>query len=215
MANGANAFSYLIGTLLDLYITAVMLRLLLQWVRADFYNPVSQFLVKLTNPALLPLRRVIPALGRLDTAAVVLMLALEMLNVWIVSRIGSTPLPAGAIVLFSITKLLATLLMTYFFLIIAAVILSWVGGGLRHSVVPLVFQLTEPVVARHVAIKMEMDGYCYEWRWTNPFRLSRREYFVLTEIEAHAAPPDTPSQPRPVDVCMAAAGAPGTHSGPF
>ena len=146
MTNGANAVSYLIGTLLDLYITAVMLRLLLQWVRADFYNPVSQFLVSVTNPLLLPLRRVIPSIGRIDTAAVVLMLALEILGVWIVSRIASSPLDAAQVLLFSITKLLATLLMTYFFLIIAAVILSWVGGRLRHPVIPLVYQLTEPVM---------------------------------------------------------------------
>jgi len=146
MANGANAFSYLVGTLLDLYITAVMLRLLLQWVRADFYNPVCQFLVAVTNPLLLPLRRVIPSVGRLDTAAVVLMLALEILGVWLVSRIASSPLGPSQILLFSITKLLATLLMTYFFLIIAAVILSWVGGRVRHPVIPLVFQLTEPVM---------------------------------------------------------------------
>jgi len=146
MANGANAFSYLVGTLLDLFITAVMLRLLLQWVRADFYNPVCQFLVKVTNPALLPLRRVIPAIGRLDTAALVLMLVLEILGVWGVSRIASSPLTPAHIVLFSITKLLATLLMTYFFLIIAAVILSWVGTNLRHPVIPLVYQLTEPVM---------------------------------------------------------------------
>jgi YggT family protein len=146
MANGANAFSYLVGTLLDLFITAVMLRLLLQWVRADFYNPVCQFLVKVTNPALAPLRRVIPAIGRLDTAALVLMLALEILGVWVVSRIASSPLTPAHIVLFSITKLLATLLMTYFFLIIAAVILSWVGTNLRHPVIPLVYQLTEPVM---------------------------------------------------------------------
>ncbi len=146
MANGANAFSYLVGTLLDLFITAVMLRLLLQWVRADFYNPVCQFLVKVTNPALVPLRRVVPAIGRLDTAALVLMLALEILGVWVVSRIASSPLTPAHIVLFSITKLLATLLMTYFFLIIAAVILSWVGANLRHPVIPLVYQLTEPVM---------------------------------------------------------------------
>lgn len=145
-ANSTNAFSYLIGTLLDLYITAVMLRTLLQLVRADFYNPVCQFLVKLTNPPLLPLRRIIPAVGRLDTAAIVLMLALEIAGVWLVTRIGSSPLDASQIILFSITKLLATLLITYFFLIIAAVILSWVGSGLRHPVVPLVFQLTEPVM---------------------------------------------------------------------
>jgi len=146
MANGANAFSYLIGTLLDLYITAVMLRLLLQWVRADFYNPVCQFLVTVTNPLLLPLRRVIPSIGRVDTAAVVLMLALEILGVWLVSRFASSPLNFSQVLLLSITKLLATLLMTYFFLIIAAVILSWVGGRMRHPVIPLVFQLTEPVL---------------------------------------------------------------------
>jgi len=146
MANGVNAFSYLVGTLLDLYITALLLRLMLQWVRADFYNPVCQFLVKLTNPLLLPLRRFIPAVGRLDTAGVVLLLVLEIAGVWVVSRISSTPLLPAQIVLFSITKLLATLLMTYFFLIIAAAILSWVGGRLRHPVIPLVYQLTEPVM---------------------------------------------------------------------
>ena len=76
---------------------------------------------------MVPLRRVVPAIGRLDTAAVVLMLALEILGVWVVSRLGSTAAGPAQIVLFSVTKLLATLLMTYFFLIIAAVILSWVG----------------------------------------------------------------------------------------
>jgi YggT family protein len=146
MANGINAISYLIGTLLDLYITAVMLRLLLQWVRADFYNPVCQFLVKITNPALVPLRRVIPAIGRLDTAALVLMLVLEIVGVWVVSRLASSPLDPLQIAIFSVTKLLATVLMTYFFLIIAAVILSWIGGNVRHPVIPLVYQLTDPVM---------------------------------------------------------------------
>lgn len=146
MNNSANAFSYLVGTLLDLYITTVMLRLLLQWVRADFYNPVCQLLVKLTNPALLPLRRVIPPIGRLDTAAVVLMLVLELFSVWVVSRIAASPLSPAGIVVFSVTKLLATLLVTYFFLIIANVILSWVASGARHPVIPLVYQLTEPVL---------------------------------------------------------------------
>lgn len=146
MNNGANAFSYLISTLLDLFITAVMIRLLLQWVRADFYNPVCQFLVKVTNPAVVPLRRVIPAIGRLDTASVLLMLALEFFSVWIVSRIGSAPLSPAGIAAFSVTKLLATLLVTYFILIIANVLLSWVAGRAQHPVVPLVYQLTEPVL---------------------------------------------------------------------
>ena len=71
--NFARALSFLIGTLVDLYTTAVMLRLLLQWVRADFYNPVCQFLIKITNPLLIPIRRMVPSIGRLDTASLVLM----------------------------------------------------------------------------------------------------------------------------------------------
>ena len=145
-SNSANAIVYLVGTLIDLYISAVMLRLLLQWVRADFYNPVCQFLVKVTNPLLRPLRRLIPSLGRLDTASILLMLGLELLSVWIATSIGSVPLGPGGIVVFSLTKLLATLLMMYFFLIIVAAVLSWVAARARHPVIPLVFQLTEPVI---------------------------------------------------------------------
>ena len=144
--SGANAFTYLVGTLIDLYVGAVLLRLLLQWVRADFYNPLSQFLVKLTNPALVPLRRVIPALGRLDTASVVLMLLLELMGTWIVIMIGGSPMSWPQVLAFCVIKLLMTLLMTYFFLIIIAVILSWLAQGLRHPFIPLVFQLTEPVL---------------------------------------------------------------------
>ena len=142
----ASAFSYLIGTLIDLYVAAVLLRLLLQWVKADFYNPFCQFLVKVTNPVLVPLRRVIPSIGRLDTASVVLMLALEFMEIWLISRIGSTAINIQQVVAFSAIKLMMTLLMTYFFLIIVSVILSWIGPRTHHPVVPLVYQLTEPVL---------------------------------------------------------------------
>jgi len=142
-----NAFSYLVGTLIDLYITALLLRLLLQWVRADFYNPVCQFLVKVTNPVIIPLRRVIPSIGKLDTASVLSILILEMASVWIASRISASPLDLANIIIFSLKKLAATVLMSYFFLIIASVILSWVGARMRHPAVPLVYQLTEPVLA--------------------------------------------------------------------
>jgi YggT family protein len=142
----ASAFSYLVGTLIDLYVAAVLLRLLLQWVRADFYNPLCQFLVKVTNPVLVPLRRVIPSIGRLDTASVVLMLALEIFGIWLISRIGSSAINIQQIVAFSAIKLMMTLLMTYFFLIIVSVILSWIGQRTHHPVIPLVYQLTEPVL---------------------------------------------------------------------
>lgn len=144
--SATSAFSYLVGTLIDLYVAAVLLRLLLQWVRADFYNPFCQFLVKVTNPVLVPLRRIIPSIGRLDTASVVLMLVLEFVGIWVISRIGSAAINVQQIVAFSAIKLMMTLLMTYFFLIIASVILSWVGQRTHHPIVPLVYQLTEPVL---------------------------------------------------------------------
>jgi len=144
--SASNAFTYLIGTLIDLYVAAVLLRLLLQWVRADFYNPLSQFLVKLTNPVLLPLRRLIPSIGRLDTASLVLMLVLEVIGISLISVVGKSAVTMQQIVAFSVLKLIMTLLMTYFFLIIVAVILSWIGRNLRHPFIPLVFQLTEPVL---------------------------------------------------------------------
>ena len=83
--SGTNALTYLVGTIIDLYIAAILIRLLLQWVRADFYNPVCQFLVKVTDPVIVPLRRVIPSIRRLDTASVLLIVALEIFSVWIAS----------------------------------------------------------------------------------------------------------------------------------
>ena len=158
------AISYLVSTLISLYVTAVMLRLLLQWARADFYNPVCQFLVKVTNPVLVPLRRVIPSIGRLDTASVVLMFALECLSVWFLSLWSPLDWGAPQILLFAAVSLVAMLLWTYFILIIAMVILSWVGRNFHHPIVPLVYQLTGPVlrpiqkVIPHPLAMMQWEG---------------------------------------------------------
>ncbi len=88
-----NPLEFLITTLISLYILAVMLRFLLGVVRADFYNPVSQFLVRITNPLLVPLRKVIPVIGKFDTAAVVLMLVLQLVSVFIVVSLRGASVP--------------------------------------------------------------------------------------------------------------------------
>ena len=76
-----NVGIFLVDTLFSLYIGAVLLRLLLALARANFYNPLSQFLVKITNPVLVPMRRMIPAMGKVDTAAVVLAVGLTVIKV--------------------------------------------------------------------------------------------------------------------------------------
>ncbi len=144
--NPAGALNYLVSTIIDLYIAAIMLRLLLQWVRADFYNPLCQFLVKATNPVLVPARRVIPSIGRLDTASVVVMLLLELIQLAIINQLSQAGFELQFMLLFALRKLVVTLLMTYFVLIIARVIVSWIGSQSRHPLIPLIYQLTEPVL---------------------------------------------------------------------
>ena len=142
-----NAATFLIETLFGLYILIVMLRFLLQWVRADFYNPVSQFIVKATQPVLAPLRRVVPGLKGVDLAAVVLMIALKFAELWLVlGLLGMTPQIAGLAML-SIAELLGLLINVYIFAILIQVIISWVNPGMYNPVMGLLHSLNEPLLA--------------------------------------------------------------------
>jgi YggT family protein len=140
------AVSYLIGTLIDLYVAAILLRLLLQWVRADFYNPMCQFLVKVTNPVVIPFRRIIPAIGPVDSASIVVMLVLQAMGIFLITALGAASMTPAQVLVYTVIKLIMMLLMTYLVLIIVGVILSWLGDRARHPIVPLIHQLNEPVL---------------------------------------------------------------------
>lgn len=156
--NWSASLIYLISTVTDLYVTAILLRLLLQWVKADFYNPLSQFLVKVTNPVLVPARRLIPSIGKLDTASVVVMLLLELLQLVVISLLSKTDFGFQFLLVFAVRKLLIALLLTYFVLIIARVIISWFASQSRHPLIPLVYQLTEPVLRPINRVLPSMGG---------------------------------------------------------
>ena len=142
-----NAATFLIETLFGLYILIVMLRFLLQWVRADFYNPVSQFIVKATQPALAPLRRVIPGFGGADLAAVVLMFALKFVELWLITGLlGIAPHVSGLAIL-CIAELLGLLINVFIFAILIQVIVSWVNPGMYNPVMGLLHSLNEPLLA--------------------------------------------------------------------
>lgn len=142
-----NAAVFLIQTIFGLYILAVMLRFLLQWMHADFYNPVSQFLVKMTTPLLQPLRRVIPGFGGIDFASLVLMLALQMTALILVALLLGRPLSAAALLVLAAAELLSLLVKVFLFSILIQVILSWVRPGDRSPVSLLLHQLNEPLLA--------------------------------------------------------------------
>ena len=141
-----NAGAFLIQTLFGMYILAVMLRFLLQWVRADFYNPVSQFLVKVTNPPLRPLRRIIPGLFGLDLASVLLMVLLQVVMLLLLSVVtGMAVTPLGLFVL-AVAQLLGLLLNVFFYGILIQAILSWVNPGVYNPVTSLLHALNEPLL---------------------------------------------------------------------
>ena len=138
---------FLIDTLFNLYLMVVILRLWLQYVRADFYNPFSQFVVKATQPVVAPLRRVIPAIGKFDTATFVLALAVAVAKIGIISAMFSNGAfnPVAVLIIGSLTLLKQFLSLVFWMLILRA-ILSWVSqGGNPFELV--IAQLTEPLLA--------------------------------------------------------------------
>ncbi len=142
-----NAATFLIETVFFLYILIVMLRFLLQWTRANFYNPVSQFIVKATQPALGPLRRIIPGFGGVDVAAAVLMLALKFIELWLITGLlGVTP-QVGGLAILSIAELLGLLVNVFIVSILIQVIISWVNPGMSNPITGLLHSLNEPLLA--------------------------------------------------------------------
>lgn len=138
---------FLIDTLFSLYILAVMLRFLLQWTQADFYNPVSQFLVKVTHPPLRVMRRFIPAFGRIDSSSLVLALILQMLANFAILAVKDLSVGFIALALLSFADLLKMLLDIFVYAIFAAAILSWFAPGNYSGASSILYSLTEPLLS--------------------------------------------------------------------
>lgn len=163
----SQAGELLIQLIFGLYILAVMLRFLFQWVRADFYNPLSQALVKITNPPLVILRRIIPGLWGIDMAAVVLMLILQASEIFLVGdpsyRVpglihGQTLNPIGL----PIASLASLINLGIWIMIIAVfirILISWISPMSGHNPIgSLLFSLTEPMMSRARRIIPPLSG---------------------------------------------------------
>ena len=137
---------FLIQTLFGFYILAVMLRFLLQCVRADFYNPLVQFLVRITNPPLLPLRRIIPGYRGLDLAALVLAFALQLVEVLLLVLLNGQPFGVGNLLLVTVMELLKLLINIYLWGVIIQAVLSWVNPDPYHPAARVLAQLTAPLL---------------------------------------------------------------------
>ncbi|MDX7990031.1 YggT family protein [Xenorhabdus sp. Reich] len=151
--------NFIFFTVLDLYIAVLLLRVWMQWGRCDFYNPFSQFIVKVTQPVVRPLRKVIPSAGPIDTASVLFAYLLVLIKielpVWLAT--GQFLIPFSLLFPVGIIELLTAAGKLIFWLVIARALLSWISQG-RNPVDYVLLQLTEPLMAPIRRIIPSMGG---------------------------------------------------------
>ena len=149
MSGLIEALIYIIQTLGSLYLLIVLLRFILQLVRADFYNPLSQFIVKATQPLLTPLRRIIPGFAGLDLASLVLAILVQLLLMIVTLTLMG--INVGGVIpqllVWSVIGVTSLFLKVFFFALIISVILSWVAPGSYNPGAQLVNQICEPLLA--------------------------------------------------------------------
>ena len=141
-----NTLFFLLDTVFSIYLMVVLLRFWLQWTKADFYNPLSQFCVKLTHPILTPLRRVIPGFRGIDFASLLLAYVVAVLKFVTFMSLGILKINVTGLLLLSFLVVLKQAGSLLFWVLIARAILSWISQG-RSSVEYVLFQLTEPLLS--------------------------------------------------------------------
>lgn len=149
---------FLIDSLFSLYILAVILRFLLQWVVADFYNPISQFLVKITHPPLKIMRGIIPSIGKIDTSSIVLAFLLQIICNFSIFLLQGIMLSIPALMVISLGELLSLLFNIFIFSIFILALLSWFNPGNYHALYSLLTKLTQPILENCRKIVPNLGG---------------------------------------------------------
>ena len=138
---------YLLVTIFDLYVMVIIFRFLLQLFRADFYNPLSQFIVKATNPLLVPMRKVLPGVGGLDIASLVFAYLVVLLKLLVLYALSSAGVSVAQILVIGMADLLSQVVSLLFWLVLIRAVVSWINPGLNNPFILVIFQVTEPIMA--------------------------------------------------------------------
>jgi YggT family protein len=140
------AVFFIIQTLFELYILCFLLRLVLQITRADFHNPLSQFIVRVTSPVVAPVRRVVPSVRGLDTATLIVFLALEAVATWLLAWNAGMSLGIGPMILLTLLRSIYTVVRMYMFAILIYAILSFVNPGTYNPLSSVLASICEPLL---------------------------------------------------------------------
>ena len=153
------ALIYIIDAVAGLITLVLLLRFWLPWVKADFRNPVAQGILQATSPLINPLRRVIPAIGRIDTATVLVALAVQSIALTIVLMLVGAPLDIGFILINAVFKLLILSVYLFMFAILIRIVLSWIAPGNYSPVTALLNDLTDPILRPFRRIVPTFGGF--------------------------------------------------------
>lgn len=141
------ALFFVIKTLLDLYLIAYILRFLLQWGRADFHNPLSQFILRITGPVVRPLRRFVPTWRGLDLSPVVALLLLQLAVTAVLMFMATGGVANGGMLFYyAVLRVVVGIVRLYFFAILVHVVLSWVNPGAWNPLISVLHSLVQPVL---------------------------------------------------------------------
>ncbi|GLR64818.1 YggT family protein [Marinospirillum insulare] len=146
MGMGAGLASF-IQLLFSMATFVVVLRFLLHLSKADYFNPITQGVVKATNPIVLPLQAIIKPQGRLDFSSLLIAIALKTLGIFIALYLVGASAGITNLLIGGFAGVVKTILDLYFFMLIISIVLSWVAPQASHPGAVLVYQLTEPVMA--------------------------------------------------------------------
>jgi YggT family protein len=141
-----SALIFLLKTLADLYLLTFLLRFIMQWVRASHYNPLSQFVFRVTNPLVVPARRVLPSVAGLDTPTLAVLIVLQIFVTFVLLRLAGLFLPIPELLFFSLLRLVSLTLWFYIGALIIYVLLSWFGDRGRNPMAVLLGELVEPLL---------------------------------------------------------------------
>lgn len=156
--NVTSAVVFIVSTIAQLYLFVLLLRLLLPWFGADFRNPIAQAILKLTSPVVVPLRRIVPPVGRLDTATVLVAFIIQYIAIIVVLLIMGRTAGFADIAITSLVNLVLLTLRLFIFAIVIRVILSWIAPGGYNPAMAIIQTLTDRILRPFRRILPPMGG---------------------------------------------------------
>lgn len=146
-SSATNAIVFIIESIAQLYLLVMLLRLLMPWMNINFNNPISQAILRLTSPLVLPVRRILPPIGKIDTATLVVAYGIQYLTLLVVVLIWGLPPTILPIAIGAAVGLVTLTLRLFVFAIIIRIVLSWLGGsGAHNPAIALIDAITEPLL---------------------------------------------------------------------